>query len=60
MKIFDYIFDKYPTKKEQSIRRKESFKSVTVTDFRQTEKERELIYAIKNCGWFNNDTRSFE
>ena len=60
MKIFDYIFDKQPNKKAQTERRKESFKDVTTTDFRLTEKEVAIIYAVKNSGWFNKDSRAFE
>ncbi len=60
MKIFDYIFDKQPNKKVQSINRKQAFKSVTVTDFRQSEKELAIINAVKNSGWFNKDSRAYE
>jgi hypothetical protein len=60
MKIFDYIFDKQPNKKAQSAHRKEAFKSVTVTDYRMSEKELAIVSAIKNSGWFTKETRAFE
>ena len=59
MKIFDYIFDKKPKNKKQTVLRNELYRPVYVPSANNNQYAW-LKEAIENSGYFTEETRMYE